>query len=249
MVGENEASKIYVSQKEKACSEIGIKTKNYFFPTETNEIEVIDLIKELNADKEVNGILVQLPLPEKINEFNVMNSINPLKDVDGFHPLNLGRLFQGKPLFVPCTVKAVMLAVKSTGVRLEAKNAVVVGTSNIVGKPLGIALLEENCSVRFCNKYTQNLSEKTKKADILCVAVGKPGLISGEMVKEGSICIDVGISRLENGKIFGDIVFKEAQKKAGFISPVPGGIGPLTVAMLLENTLQAAKLQSKGEGK
>lgn len=242
MLGENEASRIYVKAKDNACKEAGINTKNYFLDESTSEKKLINLINELNEDKEVNGILVQLPLPKHVNEFRVMDAISPEKDVDGFHPLNVGKSFLGEEALLPATPKGIMKMLHSTKISLKAKNVVIVGTSNIVGKPLGIMLLNEDATVTYCNKFTKNLSEFTKKADVLVVAVGKAGLIKKGMVKKGAIVIDVGINRIGK-KIVGDVDFEEVKKVAGFITPVPGGVGPMTVASLIENVLIAAKKQ------
>ncbi|MBU1120248.1 MAG: bifunctional methylenetetrahydrofolate dehydrogenase/methenyltetrahydrofolate cyclohydrolase FolD [archaeon] len=244
MIGENEASRIYVNAKEKACKETGINTENHFLDESISEEELINIINNLNENKEVNGILVQLPLPKHINEFKVMNSISPEKDVDGFHPLNIGKGFLGEKALLPATPKGIMKMLQSTKIPLKGKNAVIVGTSNIVGKPLGIMLLNENATVTYCNKFTKKLSEFTEKADVLVVAVGKAGLIMKEMVKKGAVVIDVGINRIE-GTIVGDVDFGEVRKIASFITPVPGGVGPMTVASLIENVLIAARKQLK----
>jgi len=245
MAGENEASKLYVKKKEDACRETGIKTENHFLSEKTSQKELLELIEKLNKDREINGILVQLPLPEHLNILHIMNNIAPEKDVDGFHPQNFGSIALGLKGFECCTPKGVMLLLKETGIELKGKNAVMVGASNIVGKPLGLMLLNEGCTITYCHKHTKNLIEHTRKADILISAVGKPNLITKEMVKEGAIVIDVGTNRLESGKIVGDIAFEEVKQIASFITPVPHGVGPMTVACLLENTLQAAKKQLK----
>jgi methylenetetrahydrofolate dehydrogenase (NADP+)/methenyltetrahydrofolate cyclohydrolase len=242
LVGKNPASLVYIKKKVEACNEVGIKIKKFELSENISEKKLIQLIKKLNENRAVNGILVQLPLPKQINVLNVMNAINPLKDVDGFHPLNQGKNFLGNEGLAACTAKGIIFLLKEIGVNLTGKKVVCVGTSNIVGKPLGLMLLNRNATVIFCNKFTKNLKDFCLQADILIVAVGKPGLITAEMVKKNAIVIDVGINRI-NGKIVGDVDFEKVKEKALFITPVPGGVGPLTVACLLENLLNALKLQ------
>jgi len=241
LVGDNPASKVYVSRKNVACKQYGFYSREIQFAESTTQKELLETIGELNNDPLVHGILVQLPLPPQIDENAVLNSISPSKDVDGFHPYNLGRLFSGDPTFVPCTPRGIMQLIKSTGIELEGKHAVVIGRSNTVGKPVAILLLQENCTVTICHSRTKNLGEEVKRADIVVAAVGKPKLVTAEMVKEGAIVIDVGITRLQEGKLIGDVDFDGVKEKASFITPVPGGVGPMTIAMLLQNTFEAAK--------
>lgn len=241
-VGDNAASKIYVNSKIKQCEEVGIKSKSYIFPESTNEIEILQKIDELNKDKKVSGILVQLPLPNHINTPKVIEEIALEKDVDGFKPENLGKVVLGdESAFISCTPAGIIKLLEEYKISLEGKDVVIVGRSNIVGKPMMALLVNEGATVTVCNSKTKNIEEKTKKADILIVAVGKAGLITSEMVKEGAIIIDVGINRDENNKICGDVDFKSVSKKAQYITPVPGGVGPMTIAMLLSNTLKAFK--------
>ncbi len=240
MVGDNPASAVYVRNKEKASQKLGMNGTVLHLPEETVEEELIALVKKLNADDTVHGILVQLPLPKHIEEKKVLNAIDPQKDVDGFHPVNAGKLLIGEKAYVPCTPKGVIRLLKTTGVELSGKNAVVIGRSNIVGKPMALLLLQENCTVTIAHSRTQNLSEITKQADILVAAVGKPNFVSGDMVKPGAIVIDVGINRVED-KLIGDVNFDEAKEVASFITPVPGGVGAMTIAMLMENAVEAAE--------
>lgn len=241
-VGDNAASKIYVNSKIKQCEEVGIKSKSYIFPESTNEIEILQKIDELNKDKNVSGILVQLPLPNHINTPKVIEEIALEKDVDGFKPENLGKVVLGdESAFISCTPAGIIKLLEEYKISLEGKDVVIVGRSNIVGKPMMALLVNEGATVTVCNSKTKNIEEKTKKADILIVAVGKAGLITSEMVKEGAIIIDVGINRDENNKICGDVDFESVSKKAQYITPVPGGVGPMTIAMLLSNTLKAFK--------
>ncbi len=242
LVGDDPASKIYVNNKKKACEEIGIKSFEYILPEKTDEAELLSLINELNQNSEVSGILVQLPLPKHINEKNIINSILPTKDVDAFHPVNVGKIMTGDYDFVPCTPAGVMELINESGIDVSGKDCVVVGRSNIVGKPQAMLLLHKNGTVTICHSKTQNLADKTKKADILVAAVGIPEFITGDMIKEGAVVIDVGINRLENKKLVGDVHFESAEKAASAITPVPGGVGPMTIAMLMKNTLKAAEL-------
>lgn len=241
LVGENPASKIYISTKEKACAEVGIKFKKFTFREKVLEEDLISLIKKLNKDKKVHGVLVQLPLPKHISEQKVLDSIKPAKDVDGLGTFNAGKLLLGEKGILPATPKGVMKLLESTGINLEGKHAVVLGRSNLVGKPLSLLLQRANCTVTMCHSKTRNLAEITKQADILVSAVGKTKTITAEMVKRGAVVVDVGINWLENGHITGDVDFDAVKEIASFITPVPGGVGPMTVACLLENVVEAAK--------
>lgn len=240
LVGDDPASEIYVNNKGKGCTEVGIRSETIRMPAETTQEELIGTIRRLNDDHSVNGILVQLPLPRHINENTVLAEIVPEKDVDGFHLLNVGRLMTGNEGVVPCTPKGALKMIKSTGVDLNGKEAVVIGRSNIVGKPMAMLLLQENCTVTVCHSRTKNLSEHTRNADVLVVAVGKAGFVKGDMIKPGAVVIDVGINRV-NGKVTGDVDFESASEVAGWITPVPGGVGKMTITMLLENTVEAAE--------
>ncbi|EEG29552.1 tetrahydrofolate dehydrogenase/cyclohydrolase, NAD(P)-binding domain protein [[Clostridium] methylpentosum DSM 5476] len=244
LVGDNPASKVYVGSKEKACEQLGIYSEKYLLPGETTEEELLELVEKLNHKPEINGILVQLPLPEQINEETIINAIDPIKDVDAFHPNNVGKIMIGDFDFLPCTPAGIMDLIASTGVSIEGKNCVVIGRSNIVGKPMSMLLLHKNGTVTICHSRTQNLAEITRKADILVAAVGRPNFVTGDMVKEGAVVIDVGMNRLENGKLCGDVNFAEASERASYITPVPGGVGPMTIATLMRNTVTAAKLQA-----
>ncbi|RUM60622.1 MAG: bifunctional methylenetetrahydrofolate dehydrogenase/methenyltetrahydrofolate cyclohydrolase FolD [Persephonella sp.] len=239
LVGENPASKIYVRKKEESCEYVGINSISYHLPEDTTEKQLLKLINELNNRDDVDGILVQLPLPEHINTKKIINSINPQKDVDGFHPLNVGKLATGiDEGVIPCTPLGIWIMLKHYDIEIFKKNVVIVGTSNIVGKPMGLIFLKnEEATITYCHKNTKNLKEHTKSADILIVAVGKPKLITEDMVKEGVVVVDVGINRLQNGKIVGDVDFDNVKNKAYAITPVPGGVGPLTVVSLLINTV------------
>jgi len=239
LVGENSASKIYVRNKCKACAETGMISKRYNFAENTDETALLRLIDELNADDAVDGILVQLPLPLHISVNHVLERINPKKDVDGFHPYNVGRLAIGAPTLRPCTPKGIMVLLESTKINLQGLDAVIIGASNIVGKPMALELLMKNCTVSVCHIYTKNIASYVKQADLVITAAGVPNLVKGEWIKEGAIVIDVGINRLADGKIVGDVEFNSVKEKASWITPVPGGVGPMTVAMLLENTLKA----------
>ncbi|MGB0238902.1 MAG: bifunctional methylenetetrahydrofolate dehydrogenase/methenyltetrahydrofolate cyclohydrolase FolD [Cycloclasticus sp.] len=245
LVGENPASEVYVRNKCNACEEVGFYSLSKTFPYGVTEEELLNLIDDLNHNSTINGILVQLPLPEHINEEKIIEAIDPLKDVDGFHPYNIGRLALRMPVLRSCTPKGIMTLLKSTGVALEGKEAVVIGASNIVGRPVSLELLMARCTVTTCHSRTINLEEHVKRADIVIAAVGIPGFVKGEWLKQGAIVIDVGINRLESGQLIGDVDYAEATKNASWITPVPGGVGPMTIASLLENTLQAAELQSR----
>lgn len=241
LVGEDPSSQIYVRNKEKACSEVGIATETRRIPATGKEKEVIDIIRQLNKDKSVHGILVQLPLPKSMNVEKVLETILPEKDIDGLHPFNMGKLLRGgEPLFIPCTPQGIIELILSTGVEVRGKEAVVVGRSNIVGKPVAILLLQRHATVTVCHSRTRDLGEVTRRADILVAAVGSPGLIHGDMVKDGAVVIDVGVNRVGE-KLVGDVDFESAKSRAAFITPVPGGVGPMTIAMLLKNTLLAAQ--------
>ncbi|MBU2100413.1 bifunctional methylenetetrahydrofolate dehydrogenase/methenyltetrahydrofolate cyclohydrolase [Candidatus Micrarchaeota archaeon] len=245
LVGNDPASQVYVKKKHEACQEIGIISDQHFFTEKASEKEITELIEILNKDPEVSGILVQLPLPEQISVKKVINLILPEKDVDGFHPVNIGKASIGQNCFFPATPLGILRLIEEEKIELQGKNVVIVGTSNIVGKPLGLMLLNKNATITYCNKFTKDLKEFTKKADILISAVGKPKLITKDMVKKNAIVIDVGTTRNETGKLTGDVDFEEVKKTALFITPVPGGVGPLTVACLMENTLKAEKQSFK----
>lgn len=246
LVGKDPASVIYVRKKGEACKRAGIRTRNYLLPKNTSEKKLISLIHKLNNDRNINSILVQLPLPKKISMDRVLGSISPLKDVDGFHPLNMGLLLTHSPAstFIPCTPKGIMELLNRNSIPIEGKNAVIVGAGITTGKPLFALLLSREATVTICHIKTKNLPEHTKKADILISAVGKPGLIKGNMVKKGAAVIDVGINRVGK-KVVGDVLFDEVKKKASWITPVPGGVGPMTVAMLMLNTLLAFDVQHR----
>ncbi len=243
IVGDNPASRVYVNNKKKACSEVGFESFEYALPEETTEAELLELVEKLNADDKVNGILVQLPLPKHINETAVINTIRPEKDVDAFHPENVGHIMIGDYAFLPCTPAGVMELIADTGVDVCGKNCVVIGRSNIVGKPMGMLLLHKNGTVTITHSRTKNLAEICSQADILVAAVGKAKFVTPDMVKEGAVVIDVGMNRNEEGKLCGDVDFDACKEKAGWITPVPGGVGPMTIAMLMKNTLTAAKQQ------
>ncbi|MCL6414561.1 bifunctional methylenetetrahydrofolate dehydrogenase/methenyltetrahydrofolate cyclohydrolase FolD [Aestuariirhabdus sp. Z084] len=240
LVGEDPASSVYVANKRRACDRAGFISKSYDWPADTSEENLLELIDELNDDPEVDGILVQLPLPAQIQSEKVLERIRPDKDVDGFHPYNVGRLCQRLPLLRPCTPKGVMTLLQSTGIQIRGMNATIVGASNIVGRPMTMELLIAGCTTTTTHRFTKDLEAEVRKADILVVGVGKPGLVKGEWIKPGAIVIDIGINRLECGKLVGDIEFDSAAERAGWITPVPGGVGPMTVATLIENTLYAA---------
>ena len=239
LAGEDPASAVYVRNKERSCEKVDIASRVIRLPETVEEAEILAQIDALNADPAVHGILVQLPLPRHLNEAAVLARVDPAKDVDGFHVRNAGLLLQGHPAVSPCTPKGILYMLKSAGVPLDGAHAVVVGRSNIVGKPLALLLLAENCTVTVCHSHTRNLAEITRQADILAVAVGRPGFITGDMIKPGAAVIDVGINRVD-GKLRGDVDFDSALETASFLTPVPGGVGPMTVAMLMENTLEAA---------
>lgn len=248
IVGDDPASRVYVNNKKKACGELGIYSEEYALPAETTEAELLELVERLNHKNDINGILVQLPLPKHINEETIINAISPKKDVDAFHPVNVGKIMIGNYDFVPCTPAGVMELIHESGISVGGKECVVVGRSNIVGKPQAMLLLHENGTVTICHSRTKNLAEITKKADILVAAVGKANFITADMVKEGAVIIDVGMNRLPDKKLVGDVDFTACEKLAGAITPVPGGVGPMTIAMLMKNTVKAAILQNDEKG-
>ncbi|MBM7569707.1 bifunctional methylenetetrahydrofolate dehydrogenase/methenyltetrahydrofolate cyclohydrolase FolD [Aquibacillus albus] len=241
LIGSDPASQSYVKGKQKASDKVGIHSDLIELPSDTTEQALLDLIHQLNNDEKVHGILVQLPLPKHIREQVVIETIDPSKDVDGFHPINIGRMIAGKDTFFPCTPYGIIQMLKSKNIEIEGKNAVVVGRSNIVGKPVGQLLLNENATVTYCHSRTKNMQAYTKSADILIVAVGRAHFLSGDDIKEGSVVIDVGVNRLETGKLTGDVDFESAKEKAAYITPVPKGVGPMTITMLLHNTIKSAK--------
>lgn len=243
LVGEDSASAVYVRNKHRACTEVGMYSEVHVLPADTSEEKLLSLIEQLNQDKHIHGILVQLPLPKHISEKRVLHAIVPTKDVDAFHPWNVGQLFLGEPTFLPCTPAGIMTLLHRYGISPDGKRCVVVGRSNIVGKPMAMLLLAENGTVSICHSHTQNLAAYTQDADILVVAVGKPLFMTGEMIKKGAVVIDVGIHRGSDGKLCGDVDFSSVEPHAGAITPVPGGVGPMTIAILLRNTLRAAILQ------
>lgn len=243
LVGNDPASKIYVANKKKACEATGIRSLEYILDESTGEEELVALIKKLNADKSVNGILCQLPLPKGLDEKKIINTISPEKDVDAFHPVNVGKIMIGDFDFVPCTPAGIMEILKFYNISPEGKSCTVIGRSNIVGKPMAMLMLHKNATVTVCHSKTENLKEICKSSDILISAVGKAGFVTADMVKDGAVVIDVGMNR-ENGKLCGDVAFDDVKEKTSYITPVPGGVGPMTIAMLLKNTVTAAKKQN-----
>lgn len=243
-VGNDPASSVYVGNKKKACAYVGIESLAYELPEETTEEELLTIIDKLNKDADVHGILCQLPLPKHINEDHVIKAISPKKDVDGFHPQNVGALVIGEKGFVSCTPAGIIQLLKRSNIEMDGKHCVVVGRSNIVGKPMSLLMLRENATVTICHSHTRNLKEICKEADILIVAIGKPQFIGKEYVKDGAIVIDVGIHRDENNKLCGDVKYDEVEPVASYITPVPGGVGPMTIAMLMHNCVEATKLYS-----
>ncbi|QYJ92559.1 bifunctional methylenetetrahydrofolate dehydrogenase/methenyltetrahydrofolate cyclohydrolase FolD [Shewanella spartinae] len=241
LVGADPASQVYVGSKRRACEEVGFLSQSFDLPTETSEADLLALIDKCNEDPSIDGILVQLPLPDHIEESKVIERIRPDKDVDGFHPYNVGRLAQRIPVLRSCTPMGIMTLIKSTGVDTYGLDAVVVGASNIVGRPMTLELLLAGCTTTTCHRFTRDLEDKVRRADLLIVAVGKPNFIPGEWIKPGAIVIDVGINRLESGQLVGDVQYDVAAEQASHITPVPGGVGPMTIASLLENTLYAAE--------
>lgn len=244
IVGDDPASRVYVNSKKKACEALGISSQEFALPADTAEAELLSLIEKLNKDDSVNGILVQLPLPKHINEETVINAIDPKKDVDAFHPQNVGKIMIGNYDFLPCTPAGVMELIKESGIDVTGKECVVLGRSNIVGKPQAMLLLHQNGTVTVCHSRTQNLKEVTKRADILVAAIGKPNFVTADMVKEGAVVIDVGINRMPDKTLCGDVDFEAVSKVASAITPVPGGVGPMTIAMLMKNTVTAAICQN-----
>lgn len=247
IVGDDPASRVYVNNKKKACDELGIYSEEYALSGDTTEAELLKLIDKLNNKADISGILVQLPVPKQIDEQKVINAIAPNKDVDAFHPINVGKIMTGDFDFVPCTPAGVMELIAESGIDVSGKECVVVGRSNIVGKPQAMLLLHKNGTVTICHSRTKNLKEKTRSADILVVAVGIPNFVTGDMVKPGAVVIDVGINRMADKKLVGDVEFETAEKVASAITPVPGGVGPMTIAMLMKNTVKAAMINQTGK--
>ncbi len=247
IVGNNQASRVYVNNKKKACEVCGMKSFEYALPEETTEEQLLELIDTLNNDPKVNGILCQLPLPRHLNEEKVIEAISPLKDVDAFHAVNVGKIMIGNYAFLPCTPAGVMELIHSTGTDVSGKECVVIGRSNIVGKPMAMLLLHENATVTICHSRTKDLAEVCRRADILVSAVGKADFVTADMVKDGAIVIDVGMNRNAENKLCGDVKYDEVAPKCSYITPVPGGVGPMTIAMLMKNTLMAKRLQMKNE--
>jgi methylenetetrahydrofolate dehydrogenase (NADP+)/methenyltetrahydrofolate cyclohydrolase len=241
LVGDDPASKLYVKNKQKACDAAGIYVDEHKLPGSTTQAELLALIEKVNEDSKVHGILVQLPLPKHIDSKVILDAVNPHKDADGFHPYNMGRLVEGTAMFTPCTPKGVIKMIESTGVAIEGRRAVVVGRSNIVGKPAALLLMHRNATVTVCHSKTRDLPGVCREAEILVVAIGKAKFVTADMVREGAVVVDVGVNRLADGTFVGDVDFGPVSERAGWISPVPGGVGPMTIAMLLDNTLEAAK--------
>ena len=241
LVGDDPASHLYVKSKQKACDAAGIYIDDHKLPASTTQAELLSLIEKKNADPKIHGILVQLPLPKHIDSKVVLEAVSPDKDADGFHPFNFGRLVEGHPVFEACTPKGVIKMIESTGVRIEGKRAVVLGRSNIVGKPLALMLLQRHATVTICHSKTKDLPSVCREAELLLVAIGKAKFVTSDMVRDGAVVIDVGTNRLPDGKVVGDVDFEPVSQKAGWISPVPGGVGPMTIAMLLDNTVESAK--------
>ncbi len=241
LVGDDPASHQYVKSKQKACDAAGIYIDDHKLPASTTQAELLSLIEKMNADPKIHGILVQLPLPKHIESRVVLEAVSPDKDADGFHPYNFGRLVEGNPVFEACTPKGVIKMLESTGIAIEGKRAVVLGRSNIVGKPLALMLLQRNATVTICHSKTKDIASVCREADLLLVAIGKAKFVTADMVKEGAVVIDVGTNRWTDGKLCGDVDFEAVSQKAGWISPVPGGVGPMTIAMLLDNTVESAK--------
>ncbi len=244
IVGDDPASRVYVNNKKKACEALGIYSEEYALPGDTDMESLLSLIEELNTRKDINGILCQLPLPKHLDEKAVINAINPEKDVDAFHPSNVGKIMIGDYDFLPCTPAGVMKLLSDSNISVEGKNCVVIGRSNIVGKPMSMLLLHKNATVTICHSKTQNLKEITSKADVLVAAVGRAKFVTSDMVKDGAVVIDVGMNRPADGKLCGDVDFDAVKDKCSFITPVPGGVGPMTIAMLMSNTVTAAKKQN-----
>ena len=244
IVGDDPASRVYVNNKKKACEAVGFLSREYALPATTTQEELLSLVEELNNDREINGILCQLPLPKGLDEKAVIEAISPLKDVDAFHAINVGKIMIGDYDFLPCTPAGVMEMLHSYKIPVEGKNCVVIGRSNIVGKPMAMLLLHENGTVTVTHSRTKNLADVTREADILVAAIGKPKFVTADMVKEGAVVIDVGMDRDENGKLCGDVDFENVKDKCSAITPVPGGVGPMTIAVLMKNTLKACKIQN-----
>ncbi len=245
LVGDDPASRVYVNNKKKACEYVGFRSEEFALPATTSQKELLDLVEQLNDREDINGILCQLPLPEGLDDNAVIEAISPLKDVDAFHKQNVGRIMIGDYDFLPCTPAGIMEMLHAYDISVDGKNCVVIGRSNIVGKPMAMLLLHENGTVTICHSRTKNLKEITSQADILVAAVGKPKFVTADMVKDGAVVIDVGMDRDENGKLCGDVDFENVKDKCSYITPVPGGVGPMTIATLMKNTLKAAKLQNK----
>ncbi|MEI7639790.1 MAG: bifunctional methylenetetrahydrofolate dehydrogenase/methenyltetrahydrofolate cyclohydrolase FolD [Syntrophus sp. (in: bacteria)] len=241
LVGADPASQIYVRRKGKACEEVGFLSREFRLSGDAKEQELLEIIQQLNEDPAIHGILVQLPLPPQIRSQAIIEAIDPQKDVDGFHPVNVGRLVAGNPCHVACTPKGIIELLDRTGIAIEGREAVIVGRSNIVGKPLAMLLLSRHATITVCHTRTRNLQETTRRADILVAAAGNPEMVRGEMVKEGAVVIDVGMNRLSDGRLVGDVAFAEVAPRTAHVTPVPGGVGPMTIAMLLQNTLNAAR--------
>ncbi len=241
IVGNDPASRVYVNNKKKGCEQVGMNSFEYALPEETTTQELLDLIEKLNKDENVNGILCQLPVPKHIDEEKVLNAISPEKDVDAFHPVNCGKVMTGDYRFAPCTPAGMVEMLKHYNIEISGKHCVIIGRSNIVGKPMAMLMLKNNATVTVCHSKTANLAEITKQADILVAAVGRPKFVTADMVKDGAVVLDVGINRMENGKLCGDVDFDAVCEKTSYITPVPGGVGPMTITMLLKNTLEAAK--------
>ncbi|NIP30712.1 MAG: bifunctional methylenetetrahydrofolate dehydrogenase/methenyltetrahydrofolate cyclohydrolase FolD [Candidatus Dadabacteria bacterium] len=242
LVGEDPASEIYVRNKRKACEKCGMYSEEHKLPTETTEEELLTLVNKLNNDPKIHGILVQLPLPDHINETNILRAVTPLKDVDGFHPENVGMLVEGNPRFVSCTPNGIIKMLEYYNIDIKGKEAVIIGRSNIVGKPVAILLLHRHATITVCHSRTQHLKDVARRADILVAAIGRANFVTADMVKEGAVVIDVGINRNEEGKLTGDVDFENVKDVASYITPVPGGVGPMTITMLLWNTLESAKM-------
>lgn len=244
IVGDDPASRVYVNNKKKACELVGFRSEEYALPAETTQQELLGLVDTLNKKEDINGILVQLPLPKHLDDKAVIEAISPMKDVDAFHAVNVGKIMLGEYDFLPCTPAGVMEMLHSYEIPVEGKECVVIGRSNIVGKPMGMLLLHENGTVTICHSRTKNLKEVCLRADILVAAVGKPKFVTADMVKEGAVVIDVGMDRDENGKLCGDVDFENVKDKCSYITPVPGGVGPMTIATLMKNTIKACRLQN-----
>lgn len=245
IVGEAPASKVYVRNKKKACEDVGIKSLEFAMPEQTTEPELLSLIDELNSQRDINGILVQLPLPSHLNEKNVIEHINPLKDVDAFHAINVGKIMTGNFEFLPCTPAGIIYLLDASNIEISGKHCVIIGRSNIVGKPLAMLMLYRDATVTICHSKTQSLKEHCRTADILVAAVGRANFVTADMVKPGAVVVDVGINRCADGKLCGDVDFENVKNIASYITPVPGGVGPMTVAVLMQNTAIAARLQAK----